>query len=510
MSKAKYSASCTSYLLIVITTIFGLKVSAQNFVPDKKGYVEGANFKQFIKQNDYQLISAFDTFSRKPLVLAAKVMIHDKWIMIDTQGKLINEEEIHRKQNSYVPFISSGFDLATADDDSFDKDLYTSISINGKYGTVEKTTQKPGLPPVYDGLTYLKGGFIETRVREKIGIALSSGKIIKEPQYEEISPIIYGYTKPFQTFLQVKKDGKYGLLNAKAENILPPVYDKISNCDGCDFKRQLLVIVLDHKFGLATKKGKVVLAPKYSDIKPLTFKGQMLVSIGKVPDIKYGMIDSTGKELLPPVYISIKGLRPTDLLELNAGSLTEPKYGLSSTTGKIVLPPVYQNLSEAERGLFTIRQNGKTGLAGKSGIVVEPLYDQVFFTYTASMIIVRKDRKFGVVGLNGKTIIPLIYDNILAGQEGFAAWKAEQCVLLSPLGKLVKTLSYDSVLESGNYLVVKQNSKYGVIDLGGNVIFPIKYDRFRNASNVVDHGITTAVIEGRDYLVDRYGNEHAR
>lgn len=473
--------------------------------------MDDAAFKKFIRQRNYQLVSAFDTISKRPVLVAARVMFNGKWLTIDNHGKIIAD-------GLPVEPVHSGFsgglsDIGVPDPSEAsgeNQSAYSIININGKYGTVDKKTMKIGLPADYDYIGFYMKGLLEIRKGDLTGLAMGDGRIIKPPQYQSIQGALYEFGKDRVPLIQVKKDGKYGMLNAMGEDILQPAYDEIRDCSGCDLKRQLLLIAKDNKYGIATKTGKIVIEPTYESITPLTFKGQMKISSGTGRDKKYGAIDSTGKVILEPVYSNLEHEYKNDYITIKTGKSDAEMEGIADINGKIILQPIYSDITEPGQGLWMVTSNRKQGIMNRAGLtVMEPLYDRLIIYPDAPYILAENNNKYGIFNLQGKLIVPIEYLTLIPGQKGFAFNKDNKWGIMNVKGHVISMLDYDRVSAAGGrYLLVWKDNKAGVIDTDGNMVIPVKYDRFFNEHFVLRQGLAKALLNGTVYFIDRYGNEY--
>lgn len=69
------------FYLIVINS-----VNSQTFKYDRYGYVKDPEFRQLIKNRNYTLVSSFDTISKLPLDIVAKVIKDNKMYFLDCNG----------------------------------------------------------------------------------------------------------------------------------------------------------------------------------------------------------------------------------------------------------------------------------------------------------------------------------------------------------------------------------------------------------------------------------------
>src|ERR1700744_2618564 len=76
-----------SYLILILIALCSSQaIKAQVFIPDSKGYVADPKFRKLIQDYGYQLVGAFDTISKKPLMVVATAIKDGKEIRINTLG----------------------------------------------------------------------------------------------------------------------------------------------------------------------------------------------------------------------------------------------------------------------------------------------------------------------------------------------------------------------------------------------------------------------------------------
>ncbi|MCL2132003.1 MAG: WG repeat-containing protein, partial [Lentimicrobiaceae bacterium] len=207
------------------------------------------------------------------------------------------------------------------------------------------------------------------------------------------------------------------------------------------------------------------------------------------------------------------------------------KWGFMDINGKEILPVKYDLIAYAWAGLdrFSVQLDGKWGMIdGKTGEEMIPIkYDEeIRFDFEQNHTVVESDGKFGIIDTAGREILPVIYDRCYPMNEELTR------VILNEKWHLIKNstneeiifptecvetmydygtqdniflISCDNVLyfldkttyeitasvifdEHGyirltdNYIAIKRNSKWGIINAMGKEILPCKY----NLSKVQD------------------------
>lgn len=482
-----------------------------NFTPDKSGFVTGADFQQFIKQRGFQLVSTFDTLTKKPLLLACRVMLDGKWKLMDTKGVYHDDPD---RAHPYIydeAKITSGTGMGS--DIRIDEPVnaenpvnpgFEQVVENGKYGTINKKTNKIGLPAIYDNFTFMGGGWVMIRLGGKYGMAMDDGKVILSPKYESITPMTANGRFNFQCFF-VRDNGKYGLVSSSGAEIIPIKYDKLQNIYGVDPNNSLLKFSLDNKWGIITKNGKMLTQPLYNElmnIRPNLIK----TTIGASYPRLYGLIDTTGKEILPPVY---KAIDPDFHKKVFRITNANDKIGYLSLTGKILFKPVYDEVGEFTNGTARVKINGKYGLMKENeSFAIQPIYDDLYLTRAGQTVILQTGNKKGVADMQGNKIIPIEYSELYAANGNYIFKRDEKWGIMNAKGKVLASLEYDNISPGYNCFIVSSNMKYGLMANDGKLITGVKYDRFRSESFTMKSGFAETKLNGARVIIDRYGNEY--
>ena len=483
--------------------------NAVDFRPGADGYIAGPAFEQFIKERGFQLVSAFDTLRKKPLVLAAKVMLNGKWKVMDTKGNYFDDPETSR----YIPYeavhgdIGAGISLPDVSTEPGSTGFEQVVS-NGKYGTANNKTNAIGLPVIYDNLSFMGQGWVMTKLSGKYGIARDNGKEVIAPKYESITPDVENGKFDFEEFF-VRDGGKYGLISAGGSQIIPLKYDQLQSIYGVEKSGRLLKFSVDKKWGLINKSGKVLLPATYDELNYL-YPGLLKSSVISGYKKQYGLVDTTGKVLLAADYGSIDlDYENKKLIHLAIASDGFEKRGTMNIDGKMLLKPIYDEIFDLKNGLIRVKLNGKYGLITKNEkFVIKPIYDGLYVQLTSHIAIVEQVRKKGVVDLNGNKMIALVYDQLYPAKDNYIFKNDGKWGIMNQREKVLTTLDYQSISPGYNCFIVQLNGKMGLMDVDGKLITPIKYDRFSNDSFTMKQGLAEVRLDGRRGTIDRYGNEY--
>lgn len=498
-----------SKLIFILIFLFSVNLQAQTFVPDENGYVANPKFKEMLKAKKYLLVGRYDTLQRKPLRLVAQAILDHKSGFIDLYGKFTPKGEA---RNAYSSAMGS-MDIAMPEPIQAEyqrNDPYQQLNVNGKLGTFHQTTNKQGLIPTYDNLSYVGKHLLSIEKDHKFGLAKSDGTIISKPQYESLSPFDSYNDRKKHGLLLIKQNEKFGLIDQNGQTILNPVYDALAYHPGADDSRNIILITANQKKGLANTKGQILQPPTYEQITPIA-KGLFSITKLEGNDKKYGLIDTNGKIVAPATYEArFQYLYEQKLMKFNEGTTAKPKIGLMNLQGKILINADYQEYVHFAKQMVVAKKGDLLGVIGFDGKEILPIvYQHLYITPTN--IVIEKENKFGLTDLKGKILIPIKYDIIAPAKNGTAiVCNGDKWSRINLKTNEISPMNYDFVELDRDILVVTKGGKSGILDLEGKVLFPIKYDRIKNASQATRQGFITIEKNREIYTVDRYDNEILR
>ena len=247
------------------------------------------------------------------------------------------------------------------------------------------------------------------------------------------------------------------------------------------------------KLALCTAKGKKII----NDVDS-TKRLKNNVFIVTKDNLK-GSYDSKGKELIPIKYNEIEEF---DAYRHHFWKVyLNGRQGLYTTEGKQVLPTEYEKISSIDRGLdqspnLIVKEKGKYGMFNAEGErLIKSEYDDVkfanahyYFQKDEKKDYLKRDKQTLLKGISikgqitnwieekgySKQISYFIFED---NKGRFGLFDENDSALISPQYESMD--SYYNI-SSGNkdYLVVKQNSHYGVINFSNEVLIPLKYKSF--------------------------------
>jgi hypothetical protein len=318
------------------------------------------------------------------------------------------------------------------------------VQLNGKWGCVN-SQGKEIIPPVYDEIK----GCINPIVRlgDKYGyVSEKTGKLLTPVKYDGARDWTYIQDGHWAA---VQIDGKWGCINARGREIVPPIYDDITINEGC------FAVNLDGKWGFLNKNGTIKTAFEYDDVEEYSIGRARVKKNGK-----YGFIDTKFTVVIPLVYDDC-----------------EPHFSYAGYSNKRILP-------------LWVKRDGKYGCIDISGNVkIKPKYEFA--------------QSFHRMGVGDYETNPYFAAVVMDGKAGF----------INEAEKIVIPCKYEPDFnDRGNYCFiydgfvnVRFDGKWGVINTKNQVIIPFLYDEFLH--DIHNGGFRCAMRDGRKLSIDAKGNE---
>ena len=254
----------------------------------------------------------------------------------------------------------------------------------------------------------------------KWGIINSKGETVIEPSYREMIVVPNNKKDVFLCTYDINEEtGEYKTkaLNSKNEEIFTQ-YDEVQALENYDannniwYEDNVLKIKKDGKYGLIDLKGNEILNTEYEDIQVIKgIKNSILIK----KDGKVGLVDNSGKQIIECNYSQIKNLG-TDYKEGYITITEDGKYGLISYTKNQILKNEYQEILQIYGSdLFVIKEDGKQKVVNTDGtVVLEDGFDTIaqILQNNVKGVIFIKDNKYGMMNTDGEIIIQAEYDSL--------------------------------------------------------------------------------------------------
>lgn len=290
--------------------------------------------------------------------------------------------------------------------------------------------------------------FAQTNVDDRIGedSIITSTFIVNIQKYQELGSFSDGLAR-------VGRNGKYGYMNIKGEEIIPCSYT-----DADDFSNGVARVRIDGKTKYIDINGNVVPSPNTQSSVAANLQSSNGLTIKDVNG-KYGYADANGKIVIPCKYDGAKpfrnGYAAVEKYEYINGAPVmsdeyDPRWGVIDESGKVIIPFKYNFYYDAENDI--------------------PLFSE------GVAIVQDKTEKFGFFDKNGKRLTPCKYTVAQPFSNGVAY--VEYKIKLGKQGNKVK------------YATLK-----GYVDANGKDTFSQPYSEFvkGNPSNYSVEEFTIAI-----------------
>ena len=362
-------------------------------------------------------------------------------------------------------------------------------------------------------------GKYETKVLDSRGKEIFTGydKVQALENYDENNNLWYE-----ENVLLVEKDGKYGLIDFKGNEILKPSYEKIYTLKGI---RNSIITEIDNKKGVVSHLGQVLVENKYQEIKSL---GKDTRSYIVKLDGKYGV-----EGILDCKYQDIKPLNNKEIFCIKE----DGKYKVINTEGKTVFNEKFDSIETIKENIIVYKYKDKyCAYDIQNSKKLSKTYKTLKYTAN-NLFISRTNNNYGIIDINGETKIKEEYSNINY-YEDIKIYELEgknlevNSIVNSELKEIAKgiisevnsekaymklwtengyeyyklngeKLETKDILANNNLFLSKQNNKYGFIDRQGNVVVDYIYDDAREQN---EYGYIAVKKDGLWGSLDKNGN----
>ncbi|MCL2860656.1 MAG: WG repeat-containing protein [Oscillospiraceae bacterium] len=258
-------------------------------------------------------------------------------------------------------------------------------------------------------------------------------------------------------YFSVYTNGKWGVIDSNGNTVIDPTYNEmiivpdsqkpvflcVYNVDLNDETYETKVLNQNNQ-EILTGYDKVELLDNYDENYNI-WQEKNILKVEK--NGKYGIVNYDGKVLLSLEYDDIQTLKGASN---NITIVKDGKMGLCNGLGEIIIDPQYKKIlplgDNAQNGYIVVDSNNKYGIVGTNKkVTIEPKYTDIKEESGANQYIV-KDGNWELINNQNE-------------------------VLLNSNG------AFDDIIAvNGNNVIVKQNNKYGVVDINGKIEIPCQYD----------------------------------
>lgn len=410
-----------------------------------------------VKNNSYGMIDLKGNIVVEPIFKTIRT--YSDSVVIVKKDRMFGIYDIASKEFNAL----SNSEVATRDHEHY---TVTKNTFKGVVNNEGKTI----IPFEYQAISTKNGNYFVAKKADKFGVVDRNNKIITPFEYD----FIYMISVEDKSYFIASNDRRYGLLDTKGELKINCENTAIEyDLRGFIFlKKEASYVILDKDLNIHFEKEYEKLRPigngkyiaqdsigmsalfdsKTGTIKPITQAPSGKFSSNKIifkENDMYGILDSNMIVLTPPIYTKLKFVGPEFISAKN-----EEGTNLITKENNILLREYYEDLGWIHAGILTAKRNGKWGLINILGDSLTSFkYDRISKIRNSPLFNVTIGKENGIVDLEGNVI---------------------------------KELGPGKIKEEGNYLIVQEDAKYGLMMKNGKSVLPIDYDYITNLG--LQHG----------------------
>ena len=324
---------------------------------------------------------------------------------------------------------------------------YYKVWNNLKWGICD-ANGKEIVAPAYDAIWDYNNGYAIVNMGAKwyrTSVPKGTSDLQKERNFSKIwiydnaSTSAYVYEP---TMKQIYKlgGGKFGLIDDKGNEVVPPIYDEIVVTS----EKGILKVKMNNKYGFIDFNGNNITDIKYDDAYDFC-EGFAIVNIG-------GTLNKRGK-------------------------ISGGKWGFVNVNGDEVIKVKYNNVNPFSNGVTSVSEQNAWFVIDKNGKKVSNNSFEELGCFSEGRAPYRENSRYGYIDENGNKIVEPHHDYAMPHSEGIA--RVKHGWMWGYVNINCETVTYFDFQEASDFkdgiAKVKKNNKWGFIDKTGKEIIPIKY-----------------------------------
>lgn len=313
------------------------------------------------------------------------VKTDEKWGYIDQEGKYVINPQFKD-----AALFSDGLALVQTDDSKYgyiSDDGKFVINPSYKYATsfsegMAIVTSENGFPTCIDKKGDVKfvikdatmvgssvNGLLPVKIKDKWGFINNEGKIIVNPQFDDINKPTEGLTPTGIKVNENSNDLKWGFIDNEGKIVITPQF---ANAES--FKEGKSLVYDGKKYGYIDQKGLYVINPQFEEAKSFS-EDLAAVKQGE----SWGFIDKSGKFVINPQFEEVSNFS-NGLAAVKSG---KESWGYIDKEGKFTINPQFSAASKFYGKFATVSSGDKIGLIDQQGkYLVNPQFSETFSYYT--------------------------------------------------------------------------------------------------------------------------------
>lgn len=381
------------------------------------------------------------------------------------------------------------------------KEGLASVKLNGKWGFIN-TLGEVAIPLIYENVQEFRKGISVVIRNNKVEIIDKLGKLIVSTNYDNATPLDNG-------FCIVYRNRLCGLVDRQGKEIILSKYEGLSYLNENLFSFTLKEYS-DYYKDYVCQKGVIDIAGRILFKLPPTpskygvqYCGSISVfknGLAKVQyNNKYGFINTNGKEVIPIKYAETGNFSDGYVwVKLNSN-----RYIYLDKDGNQTISDYYHLASDFRDGIAKVIKIGSDAQDFRDinkfyGVGYTFFIDKMGRKVARQLGLLNKTSKngCGCVDFSGNIKIPLIYYRCPDFVNGVAIVQQNQ--------KYYQKVQW----KEKSWLEERSTMKYGLIDINGKEIIPIKYDDLYLLKSGIAIGFySTPEPFGSACLIDKTGKE---
>ena len=287
-------------------------------------------------------------------------------------------------------------------------------------------------------------------------------------------------------------NGSYGLFNMETEKWdIPMEYSSLDLLNNGLFKA-----VFNGNYGIIDANGKIIIEFKWKYIDKIYTVDNYYIVKNKSNSNKKGLLSIFDKKLtIPCEYDNIIKAGNTNYFKVKKDQF----YNLVDINNKPIFNNWYEELylPSGGREYYIVKLKSKMGIIDKNENIIVPIkYINIKKSAynDGSHLAQNIDGKFGCITLDGRITMPFEYTGIEKvgySSRNIIARNNDKCKIVRVNDGVpyeITTCDYDKIESNSKIFIVEKNNKFGMLDLYGNVILDIKYDKIESMSSSSNYG----------------------
>lgn len=182
--------------------------------------------------------------------------------------------------------------------------------------------------------------------------------------------------------------------------------------------------------------------------------------------------------------------------------------GVIDSTGTNIVPNIYKSISrQYSEGLLRVQDQNGWGFIDRTGQVIIPLQYAELYDFKFGWSAAKKEGKWGYIDQTGNAVIPLKWESVTLIKKPCPThvWCKENGKMYS-YSYLLQKLNFDQGFDttynydSEQYFIVSNDKKFGVINIVGTEIIPLKLDSYENTVAGIEYmqSLHKSTLDGID------------